>query len=126
MKRLLLDSKHTIARLSFLGAVLGIVFSVTPNWSSARSTSTAITITNNTGLTIRHVYLSPVNQNAWGPDQLNNSVIGPGGSVTISANCDGSIRVIAEDQDGCFLSAVVTCSATAAWTITNTTARDCD
>ena len=56
------------------------------------------------------------------PDQLGNSVISAnGGSVTISnVSCGGaSIKVIAEDQEGCFTYQVVTCSESATWTITN-------
>jgi hypothetical protein len=50
-----------------------------------------------------------------------------GGSFTISnVSCSGStIKVIAEDQDGCFSYQVVSCSEGATWTITNDTARDC-
>ena len=89
--------------------------------------TTAITIVNNSSREIRHVYLSPPDQNNWGPDQLVNSVIPPGGgSFTINVSCGGgSIKVIAEDQDGCFLYQVVTCSESATWTITTSTARDC-
>src|SRR5438552_18557218 len=126
MKGLLLHLQSTAARVTLVALVLGILVGVTPQWSSANSGSTAITVANNSGLTIQHVYLSPINQNSWGSDQLNNSAIGPGSSATISTAGEGSIRVIAEDKDGCFLSAAVTCSDTAARTITNNTTRDCD
>jgi hypothetical protein len=55
-------------------------------------------------------------------------VISPnGGSFTISdVSCSGSsIKVIAEDQEGCFSYQVVSCSGSATWTITNDTSRDC-
>jgi hypothetical protein len=90
--------------------------------------TTAITIVNNSSREIRHVYLSAPDQNNWGSDQLVNSVIAPnGGSFTISdTSCGGaSIKVIAEDQEGCFSYQVVSCSETSSWTITNDTARDC-
>jgi len=90
--------------------------------------TTSITIVNNSGREIRHVYLSPPDQNNWGSDQLVNSVIAPnGGSFTISnASCGGSgVKVIAEDHDGCFSYQVVSCSEGATWTITNDTTRDC-
>ena len=97
-----------------------------PLLTKAYGPTTAITIVNNSNREIRHVYLSAPDQNNWGPDQLGSSVISPdGGSVTINASCSGSIKVIAEDQEGCFLYQVVTCSETAAWTITSSTARDC-
>lgn len=95
--------------------------------SRASGPLSGITIVNNTTREIRHVYLSAPDQNNWGPDQLVQSVIAPnGGSFTINdASCSGStIKVIAEDQDGCFAYQVVSCAG-ATWTITNDTARDC-
>ena len=91
------------------------------------SATTSITIVNNSGREIRHVYLSAIDQNNWGSDQLSNSVISPnGGSFTIgNVSCSGSIKVIAEDQEGCFSYQVVSCSEGSTWTITNDTARDC-
>jgi len=99
-----------------------------PLLSKAYAPSTAITIVNNSSREIRHVYLSPPDQNNWGADQLVNSVISPnGGSFTISnVSCGGSsIKVIAEDQDGCFLYQVVTCSESVSWTIASGATRDC-
>jgi len=90
--------------------------------------STSITIVNNSNREIRHVYLSPPNQNNWGDDQLGGSVIAAGGgSVTLSdVACNASsIKVIAEDNEGCFLYNTVACSQAATWTITNDAARDC-
>jgi hypothetical protein len=92
------------------------------------SATTSITIVNNSSREFRHVYLSASDQNNWGSDQLVNSVIpANGGSFTIgNVSCGGStIKVIAEDQDGCFSYQVVSCSEGATWTITNDTARDC-
>lgn len=112
-------------------AVLGI-FVVTmvcgPLLSRASAPATTITIVNNSNHEIRHVFLSAPDQNNWGPDQLGNSVISAnGGSVTLgNVSCGGAtIKIIAEDQDGCFAYQVVSCSESASWTITNETARDC-
>ena len=99
-----------------------------PLLSTAHVPTTSITIVNNSGREIRHLYLSAPDQNNWGSDQLSNSVISPnGGSFTIgNVSCGGaSIKVIAEDQEGCFSYQVVSCSEGATWTITNDTARDC-
>ena len=91
-------------------------------------TSTSITIVNNSNREIRHVYLSPPDQNNWGDDQLGSSVIAAGGgSVTLSnVACNAStIKVICEDNEGCFLYNTVACSQATTWTITNEAARDC-
>ena len=112
--------------LAILVILFGI-FACVPLLSKAHAPATAITIVNNSSREIRHVYLSPPDQNNWGPDQLGSSVIAAGGgSVTISANCGGgSIKVIAEDQNGCFLYQVVACSNSVTWTITNDAVPDC-
>jgi len=113
--------------LAILVILFGI-FACVPLLSKAYAPATAaITIVNNSSREIRHVYLSPPDQNNWGPDQLGSSVIAAGGgSVTINANCTGgSIKVIAEDHQGCFLYQVVVCNDRATWTITNDAAPDC-
>jgi hypothetical protein len=126
--------RTTLRRLSPLSTslvVLGVFVGLMvcgPLLSRAYAPSTAITIVNNTSREIRHVYLSPPDQNSWGSDQLVNSVISPdGGSFTISnVSCGGaSVKVIAEDQDGCFLYQVVSCSESVTWTIANNATRDC-
>lgn len=98
-----------------------------PLISSARSVnSTSINIVNNSSRQIRNVYLSRVDVDDWGANQLTNA-IAPGQSVTISNDsCDTQqIKVIGEDQDGCFLSAVVACGTSSTWTITNDAVADC-
>ena len=126
MRNTLRKSSPLFMSLVALAICVGIMV-YAPSLSNARVASTSIAITNNSGREIRHVYLSAPDQNNWGSDQLSGSVISPnGGSFTVSANCDGaSIKVIAEDAEGCFSYQVVSCSEGASWTITNDTARDC-
>ena len=98
-----------------------------PLMSSARSlNSSSINIVNNSSRQIRNVYLSRVDVDDWGANQLNEA-IAPGQSFTINTfSCDAQqIKVIGEDQDGCFLSAVVACNTNSTWTITNDSAADC-
>ncbi len=90
--------------------------------------STSVNIVNNSSRVIRNVYLSHVDVDDWSGDQLsNNATIGPGQSFTLSnVACDQQqVKVIGEDQDGCFLTTVVDCGSNATWTITNDTAADC-
>lgn len=127
MRTTLRKSSPLFTSLAVLGMFIGMmVFG--PLLSKANAPATAITIVNNSSREIRHVYLSPPDQNNWGSDQLVNSVISPnGGSFTISdASCSGtSVKVITEDQDGCFIYKVVACSSSVTWTITNEDSRDC-
>jgi len=128
MRITLRKSSPLSVSLVVLGIFIGLMVCAPMLSRADVATTTAITIVNNSSREIRHVYLSPPDQNNWGPDQLVNSVIpAGGGSFTISnVSCSSStIKVIAEDQDGCFLYQVVTCSENATWTITTSTARDC-
>lgn len=89
----------------------------------------AIAVANNsTTREIRHLYLSPIDRDAWGPDQLDGSVVRTGQTFTITdVSCPGNeIKVVAEDHNGCFLYGVVSCAqASTGWTITNETPADC-
>src|SRR5215216_4207299 len=126
MRTTLRKSSTLFTSLVALAICVGIMVCA-PLLSMAHVPATSsITIVNNSGREIRHVYLSPPDQNNWGSDQLVNSVIAPnGGSFTISnVSCGGSsIKVIAEDQDGCFLYQVVTCSESVSWTIASGATR---
>lgn len=126
MRSTLRKSSPLFTSFVVLGVFVGLMV-CGPLLSSANAPSTAITIVNNSSREIRHVYFSPPDQNNWGPDQLGSSVIvANGGSATVNASCAGaSIKVIAEDQEGCFIYKVVTCAENVTWTITNENARDC-
>jgi hypothetical protein len=117
--------RRTIGSASTVILVLAAVFTA-PLLSKAARFATSITITNNSSREIRHVYLSPANQDNWGDDQLTSGLAG-GGSVTLNnVACSGTgVKVIAEDQDGCFMYRVVSCDQTTTWTIANDTTRDC-
>lgn len=102
------------------------VLVILPLISSAQP-ATSVTITNSSSREIRHVYLSSVNADDWSSDLLNNSVIGSGHSVTFSdVSCSQQqVKVIAEDQDGCFATTIVNCGDNSTWTVTNNTTFDC-
>jgi hypothetical protein len=95
--------------------------------SSARTQTASVTIVNNSSWEIRHLYLSPADNDNWGPDQLNENPISPGESFTLNnLSCDqSSMRVISEDTDGCFLSNPIACTGNTVWTITNDAMPNC-
>ena len=126
MRITLRKSRPVFTSLVLLGIFAGVMV-CGPMLTKAYAPTTAITIVNNSNREIRHVFLSAPDSNNWGADQLGNSVIAAnGGSVTLNVSCTGSgIKIIAEDQDGCFSYQVVSCSENATWTITSGTTRDC-
>ena len=119
------SSHRSLFRILILIAAFAVV-SALPFLSGAHP-ATSVNIVNNSSGQILHVYLSHVNADDWGTDQLNNATIQSGQSSTINNfACDAAqIKVIAENQDGCFVSTVITCGTNATWTITNNTATDC-
>lgn len=125
MKSLLTNRSRNSYRLIILVVAVCALVAM-PLLSSAHPNASGITVTNNSNRQIVYLYLSPVGQDSWGPDQLNNASLGNGQSVTLSnVSCsEAEIKVIGEDSDGCFVSAVVSCSD-GQWTITNETAADC-
>jgi hypothetical protein len=117
MKRIL------VVGLMSTTALVALAFMV-----AARPTNTiAITVNNNSHRDIRHLYLAAGDPNNWGPDQLNGSTVSPGASYTINdVSCNGaSVRVVAEDGDGCFVYHNATCDGDQTWEITDATAPDC-
>ena len=87
----------------------------------------SITVTNSSSRTISHLYVSQINPEVWSADLINQSLTN-GQSFTITdVSCSANeIKVIAEDQQGCFSYGIVSCGqATTSWTITNDTPVDC-
>lgn len=85
----------------------------------------SITVVNNSDKQIRHFYLSSTNSDNWGPDQLSEP-ISAGTSRTLNVSWEQStIKLVAEDQDGCFMYQTVEASGSLTWTITGYTSRDC-
>jgi hypothetical protein len=94
--------------------------------SSARTSSVSITITNNSPEGIEHIFLSPTDRDKWGANQLT-ATLGTGTTVTLSGvACDQTdLKVIAENQDGCFFYSTVSCGQDSSWTIAKDASPDC-
>ena len=92
----------------------------------AAPATTTITIVNNSRWEIRHLYLSPADNDNWGPDQLGESDIAPGQTYTLNVSWDQpSVKLVSEDADGCFLSNTVDATGNVTWTITNDASPNC-
>jgi hypothetical protein len=115
--------RRNIIRLVLTCAALLVIAGL----ATARSLSGSITVTNNSSRTIVHLYVSHANADDWSNDHLNGNSLTNGESFTISnLNWDEpTIKLIGEDQDGCFLSAVVASNDNVTWAITNGTAANC-
>ncbi|HYR76967.1 MAG TPA: hypothetical protein VEM96_14095 [Pyrinomonadaceae bacterium] len=118
-------SSRTRFRFLIVVAVFGALVTAAP-LSDATAPSLTITVVNNSGLEIRNFYLSPADNDNWGPNQLNESPISPGATRALDVSWDQStVKLVAEDQDGCFMNTTVEATGNPVWTITGDTTRNC-
>ena len=114
------------ARIGLRLALLALTLSSMGTVYAVAMQSVSLTVVNNSTKEIRYLYLSPAENENWGADQLNNSAIGTGATRTVNFNWDpASVKLVAEDQDGCFLTKTVSVASTIEWTITNDSPRNC-
>src|SRR4051794_22327165 len=84
-----MKNKHSNRNVSRVtGRRLALAFALcaltaAPLLSSTRAEQTSIQITNSSSVEIRHIYFSPVDTDNWGPDQLNQTVLRNGDSITL-------------------------------------------
>ncbi|MBV9925985.1 MAG: hypothetical protein JOZ96_13285 [Acidobacteria bacterium] len=125
--RSLQSSKHGKAPGFFTLCVALCVLAALPLLAGARARTASITIANNSGRTITHIYLSHQDQDDWGPNQLGEATIASGGTYTVNnVSWDqAQVKLVAEDGNGCFSYGVVSAASDSTWTITNDTAADC-
>ena len=120
--------KQTSRWLLWIIAITATALIGTAVLTTAKTNSgVSITVRNSSQREIRHLYLAAGDPNNWSADQLNGSTIPPGGSSVLNGvTCSGpTIRVIAEDQNGCFVYNNASCNADQTWEITDATTPDC-
>jgi len=80
-----------------------------------------VKITNRTDWEIHELYLSSVDDENWGPDQLGDEVIGKDESFTlIGVPCDDyDVKIVDEEGDACIVAKVDICGENYQWTITS-------
>jgi hypothetical protein len=118
-------SSRTCLRLLMLVALLGVLSTQTL-LSSAATSPLTITIVNNSAWEIHSLYLSPANNDDWGVDQLDGASISPRATRTLNVSWDQStVKLVAEDKDGCFMYQTVEASGNPDWTIASGATRNC-
>lgn len=129
-----LEKLRTKKRLAVLVALIGALVSI-PALSRAagagartRQPMITIAVTNNSSRDIYHLYLSPVDRDAWGPDVVaDGTIVKTGQTFNINdVSCGSEIKVIAEDKQGCFVYGIVGCGQQSTnWIITDAMTPDC-
>ena len=78
-----------------------------------------VKIVNKSEWSIHELYLSPVDDEAWGPDQLQQHVIKPGETFALSKiPCNTwDVKLVDEDGDECVVGSVDICGGSDTWVI---------
>ena len=117
-------SNSRIKLLLIFVAVISL-FCVLPSLSTATAPDLTISVVNNSQKEIRHLFLASAGSDNWGDDQISEPITA-GTSRNINASWNEStVKVVAEDEDGCFLTSTVEAAGNPNWTITTSTARNC-
>lgn len=106
--------KHTA-----LGALVALAFAGT---AQAGKYDSVVTVRNGSLWEIHQLYLSSVEEEEWGPDQLGAQIIeAQGGSFKLSGvPCDSyDVRLVDEDGDECVVREVDLCGDDATWSISD-------
>jgi hypothetical protein len=113
----------TCVRVALVGA---LALSLTPALAEAKGNK--VVIKNKTDWEIHHLFLSPTDDEKWGPDQLGDAVIAPGRTFELhSIPCDNyDVKLIDEDGDECVVAEVSICSGQEGWVITNDDLLECE
>jgi hypothetical protein len=114
------------AKVFLVGAV---GYSLLPSSSPALAQKRAsVKITNRSDWEIHHLFLSVTSEDAWGPDQLGEEVIGTGDSFTLTnIPCDSyDVKLVDEDGDECVVEDVDICGSDEGWKITNDDLLACE
>lgn len=93
----------------------------------AAKSDSQVEIVNRSDWDIHQLYLSSVDEDEWGPDQLGDEIIPSGGSFTLhSIPCDDyDVQLIDEDGDACVVSGVSLCGDSDRWIINNKDLLSC-
>jgi hypothetical protein len=99
---------------------LGMVAVLVPAAYAAKKKAT-VTVVNESEWRLDHLYLSSVDDNEWGPDQLGASVIGKNESFKITdIPCDAyDVKLVDEDGDECIIESVDLCGSKETWKVTS-------
>ena len=122
--------KKTAIVRAFTGAFLAMmIFVAAPSTLKASVfTDASIKVENHSDWDIYHLFMSPADKAAWGPDQMGDFVLKSGGNFTLKkVPCDVyDIKVVDEDGDACVIADVSLCEDKTLWQIDNDELLSCE
>lgn len=96
--------------------------------AEARRSDSEVTFVNRSSWDIYEIYLSAVDEDEWGPDQLEEGILESGASFLLyGIPCDDyDVLLIDEDGDDCVLEDVDLCGDSEEWVITDEDLLACE
>ena len=87
-----------------------------------------LVVTNKSKWAVHQMFLSPANDNEWGPDQLAAGTIEPGAKFTLNKiPCDTyDIKIVDEDGDECIVKGEKFCGNEVTWDLTDEELLGCE
>jgi len=94
---------------------------------AAQAQKSDVVIKNKSDWEIHQFFLSPVDTDKWGPDQLQDQIIATGGTFTLQGvPCDSyDVKLVDEDADECVVPGVDICGDNQGWVINNDDLLEC-
>lgn len=107
--------------------LLALAACLAASTASAGRYDSSVTIQNRSSWDIHQLFLSAVDENEWGPDQLGRHVIGSGANFELTGiPCDDyDVRLVDEDGDVCIVGGVSLCGDDDAWRISDDELLSC-
>ncbi len=100
-----------------------------PGGGAQGGSQASVEIINQTNWDIHHLYVSPVNERNWGPDQLGTNIIARNGGrfrLTNIPCANYDIKVVDNDGDECIIENAEICGGGYEWRITNQELLACE
>lgn len=118
----LLEELHVVKILQLAAVILILAGS-----TRSEASDSQVTIVNKSDWQIHQLFLSSVDEEDWGPDQLGNEIIDTDGRFTLQGiPCDDyDVRLVDEDGDECVVGGVALCGDQDKWFITNDDLLSC-
>lgn len=114
--------------LTLSGVVLATIAAIALPSTALAAADSVIHIKNKSDWEIHHFFLSPTEEEQWGPDQLGDKVISSNGTFELhKVPCDSyDVKIVDEDGDECVVAAVDICASKEGWVIDNDDLLACE
>lgn len=95
--------------------------------STANAGGNSVELVNQSQFVIAGLFMSPVSQSTWGPDQLGQHVIMPGTSFTLTGIECGAydVRLVGPNGESCTMPGVPMCMGAEQWLIDDAGLASC-